>query len=156
MVRTIAFRTIAVLLLLTSAVKIISAFLPSVLNSAEDPLLGFVRRDAMSIAAGSVELGVVFCLWQKPLSPWGPFLTGWLASCFLSYRVGLWATGFRGYCPCLGSTMAWLPAHGIWLDWLLKGLLGAMVITALFYGMHDVGLWKRVGDRLLAHANKKH
>jgi len=84
------------------------------------------------LLAGGVEIGVAsmcFCGRARNVSL---ALLAMLAFAFLIYRVGLFAIGFSGSCPCLGSLADALHIPPRKADSLLKGIIGYLLLGTYF------------------------
>jgi hypothetical protein len=60
------------------------------------------------------------------------FVACMLGLCFLGYRVGLWAIGAPGICPCLGHAGDWLGLSGKALE---RASAAIMLVLISFGGM---------------------
>ena len=67
-----------------------------------DPLLPFLTARQSVVCAGLLEAGVAAYLTCRRSDGAKACGVLWLCAVLGAYRVGLWVTGFKGYCRCLG------------------------------------------------------
>lgn len=90
------------LLILTSAAKIVSAFGVGRILQLPDPIFGIAYK-YLFITVGALEFIVaLICLFSKN-TLLNSKLLAWLATNILLYRFGLLWVGYRKPCSCLGS-----------------------------------------------------
>jgi len=86
----------------------------------------------MLFLAAGLELLVAGCLWTQRFDRHRPWLTLWLASLFVTYRIGLLAIGYHGHCSCLGTMFDWVPALEKWANPMMWfALVGMSVISVV-------------------------
>jgi len=116
-----------VILLITGAAKVISAFGHAEILQRTDPILP-LRFNHLMLAAGALELLVAavcfFDKWRVPAN----FLTAWLATSFLIYRIGLWWIGWHRPCHCLGDFADAIGISSQTADAIMKGVLAYLLI----------------------------
>ncbi len=127
--------SVGVLLLITSASKLISACGSSKILHVSDPLLGISFR-WLFLIVGLIEFGVaIFCLCGNAVVSQAK-LAAWLATNMFAYRVGLLCIAYHKPCPCLGSLTATIHLRPESADTMLKFLLGYILI-----GSYSIFLW---------------
>ena len=97
----------AVILMLTAAAKVKSAFGTSKLLLLKDPIL-VVSDGRLLVASAAVEFLVVVYLLFGKRSELKALLVMWLATIFLTYRTWLHYLSPSKPCKCLGSITDWL------------------------------------------------
>lgn len=123
---------VALFLIVTGSLKLLSALLETKVLGASDPLLPlFTVRQVMFIAA-VLEFGVVNALLRHRNASWAPWLVLWLVGVAAVYRIGLWAVGFHGHCSCLGHLFDWLPGFNAWADRVMLTSLVVMGACSLW------------------------
>jgi hypothetical protein len=92
----------AIILLLTATAKFISSAGSGRILLEHDPLTDFQFRNLFRIV-GCIEAAVaLFCFCGK--RTWLPAgLVAWLATSFLTYRIGLVMVGYDRPCSCMGN-----------------------------------------------------
>jgi hypothetical protein len=114
-----------ILLALSGAAKLVSAFGSPGILAQIDPIIAFSNR-RIFLGAGLIEIWVAWRLlarrdWYGNLA-----VIGALGLSFLAYRVIHGLARLPGPCPCLGNAWAWWPwlaQHENWIGWLLAGFL---------------------------------
>ena len=95
-------RSSGALLFITAIAKLVSAGGNARILQMADPILSIPFRHVFWIV-GALELIVAFiCFFSKRLGLQAGFVA-WLATCFLSYRLGLLWVGYHKPCSCLGN-----------------------------------------------------
>ena len=129
----------ALIMFITAAAKMWSAFGGMKVLSAQDPLTG-LSFGYLMLAAGIVELAVtVFCVFSKSIKL-RLLAIAWLATNFVVYRIGLWALGWRKPCNCLGNFTDALHISPQTADMAMKIVLAYLLIgsyASLFW------LWRQ-------------
>lgn len=117
----------AVLLFITGAAKILSAFSGAVALDQPDALLILPHR-YIFLLLGGLELGVsAFLLIGRNLKM-QLLVIAWLAANFLFYRLGLiWMNG-SSFCNCLGSFNEYLPISPRTLNAAACVALGGLLV----------------------------
>jgi len=98
----------AVLLLITGAIKLISALGSARELDLANPMLVFTNRSIL-LGGGLLELwisGYLLCGSNQFLKT---LLTAWLATAFVAYRYAMWLGGIVTSCGCLGRNFGWAP-----------------------------------------------
>ena len=131
----------AVLMLATGAAKLISGLGHSRVVLQLDPVTGLRFRDLFRVV-GVVEMTIAFvCFFSKRI--WlSASLMAWLATSFLSYRLGLLWVGYHRPCPCLGNLTGMLHIPPQTADTAMKVVLGYLLL-----GSYAILFWLWKGDR---------
>jgi hypothetical protein len=117
----------AIVLLLTSAAKLISSAGTNTILSMPDPIFHLPFRH-LFILIGTLELAVAcFCLYGRSLNL-RVGMIAWLATGFFAFRVGLWWVGGSGACQCLGDFTGALHITTDLADQVMKVILAYMMI----------------------------
>lgn len=121
--------------LVTGLAKIISTFGKAGILEIPDPVLGITVRHLM-LLAGLVELGISFTTIVPTLQRLTLYLTAWMATLFLFYRIGLRLVHWHGGCPCLGHV-----TDALHISPATAGLLAKGLFAYLFVGSYTtIGL----------------
>jgi hypothetical protein len=124
-----------VLLLLTSAAKLISATGSAHILENQDPILQISFRRIFEFA-GSLELVIALvCFFGKRLVLKAG-LIAWLSTCFFIYRLGLNWVGYTKPCSCLGNLTDSLHIAPDVADLLMK-----FILAVLFFGSYSLLFW---------------
>ena len=120
------------ILLLTSAAKLISSFGHGTILQTRDPLTGLQFQNLFRVVGG-IEVIVAFvCIVSK--RTWLPSgLVAWLATSFLAYRIGLLAVGYHRPCSCMGNLTDALQIPPQTADTAMKIILAYLLIGS--YGI---------------------
>lgn len=94
--------SVALILIVTSLAKVISAFGRAALLETPDPLLSLSYRNLMMFAAAA-ELLVLSMLISKCSVLTKVISVSWVACVFAAYRAAAWLVGADDFCPCLGG-----------------------------------------------------
>jgi len=124
-----------VLLLITSAAKLISATGSARVLLNTDPILLVSFRSEFFIIGGIELLVGTVCLILKGVGLRSA-LVAWLSTAFAIYRLGLWSVGWHKPCACLGSLTGSLGISPQAADTAMKILLAYLFIgsyTTLFW-----------------------
>ena len=91
------------LLLCTAASKFVSSFGHAAILQMRDPLIGIQFQNLFRLV-GTVEfvIGLACCIFVRQFLILAG-LVAWLATCFASYRIGLYLIGYHKPCSCLGN-----------------------------------------------------
>lgn len=142
--RRLFIRSAVVVLLLTGAAKISSAFGGARILQTVDPVLG-LHFSYVMIIAGALELLVAFvCVFER-MRTLSLSLLAWLATIILAYRLGLWWTGWHRPCSCLGNLTDILHIQPQIADNIMKGVLAYLFIGS--YGILSYQWWTRMAER---------
>jgi hypothetical protein len=112
--------------------KLVSAFGEARILLLPDPLLPASNRQVL-IGAALVEICVAGYLMYGVSAKLKYFLTGWLASCFILYRVFIWELAPAKPCPCLGTITSQIPISPRIIDFLLKVIIIYMFVGSLYF-----------------------
>jgi hypothetical protein len=132
-------RSAAVILIITGAAKVWSAFGHTKLLFVADPIFG-LKFGQLILAVGLIEILIALaCIinWRSALSIG---LVAWMSTCFEVYRIGLWWVGWKKPCSCLGNLMDALHIPPLIADMAMKIILVYLLFgsyTGLFW------LWRR-------------
>jgi hypothetical protein len=142
-------RSAGILLIITSAAKLISAGGSANILQNLDPVLSISFRQLFLIA-GIFELTVALvCLFVKMVNV-RLGLVAWLATNLLLYRMALWWVGYQKPCSCLGNLTDAIHISPPVADNLMKGALAYLLIGS--YGILFRQWWK---NRRLAHGRSQ-
>lgn len=142
----IYLRSVAGLLLLTAAGKLVMAFGQARALDLASPVFGFLsNRELICLAAGLEVAVAVLLLFGRSALRVALWAVACLATAFLGYRFMLWATGFHGYCECLGNLSDGLSLRPEQAEAIAWGILMYFVVGS--YGF-------LVGARLFPAARK--
>ncbi len=108
----------AILLWVTGAAKIVSAFGPSQIFLLKDPVF-LIPFKHLFLAIGSLELLAAGFLFFSSNVLIANCLIAWLATGFIIYRIAIAWLGFEKPCPCLGSFTELLHLSPQLVDWVL-------------------------------------
>ena len=130
--KPLVFRGVALFLALTGAIKVVSCLTETKLLATSDPLLQILTVRQVLFVAALLEILVARRIWSNQHDGERAWLTLWLSSIFVVYRVGLAAIGYRGRCSCLGNVADWLPGAARWVNPAMVTGLACMVSVGLF------------------------
>jgi hypothetical protein len=132
----------SVLLLATSVAKLVSSAGNSRVLQTPDPIFGIEFRYLFCIV-GAIELAVsLYGLYgRRPSLQIG--LMAWLATGFLTYRLGLVMVGYHKPCSCLGNLTDSIHMSPSAADSAAKAVLAYLIVTS--YGAL-LWLWKQKGS----------
>jgi len=120
-------RSVAVLLVISSAAKLISAGGSARVLGTADPILAVSFRNVFLIV-GAVELVVaLICFFKLNINLQIGSIT-WLTSSILIYRIALWGIGYHKPCVCLGTLTEALHIQPGTADMAMKGVLAYFLI----------------------------
>jgi hypothetical protein len=125
----------AIILFITGAAKLISAFGAAQVLDQADSLLILKHRYVLFFMSGT-ELGLSAFLLMGRNSKIKLSLIAWLGTNFLMYRIGLWWMSAPNLCNCLGNLNEYLPISPRILNlvaftalgWLLIGSYALMIL----------------------------
>jgi hypothetical protein len=140
-------RTYGCILTCVGVAKLWSLTGDSTLLVERDPFLGIQFSHLMFLAA-TLELGVAAVCFFRPVVD-GLLAIAWLSVLFVSYRAGLWWTGWTKPCSCLGILTDALHISPELADSVMKGLLAFMLIgsvSLLFMHWRAARLNRQAGD----------
>jgi hypothetical protein len=124
-------KSVAILLFLAGAAKLISASQKLAVLTMPDPLIGFLSVRQIDNIVGVLEVvlaGYIFTP-RKVLFQLG--LVAWLSVLFIIYRIGLTLVGFRGMCPCLGNASSWLKTSDASINNIAKIMLAYFFVGSV-------------------------
>ncbi len=134
----------AVVLCLTAVAKLFSALHGERVLSAADGLFRFwTVREVLVIAAVLEVAEAVLILSGRIGMKLKLQSIFWVGLVFLTYRFGLAAVGFRGYCHCLGEWTTWMrvpqseveAAGKVILLWFLGGSSGLLLTWRWWFNL---------------------
>lgn len=137
-------RSSAIILAFTALAKVISAAGSVKILALPDPLLLWSNRSIL-ITLGIIEVSLSAYLITGKYQLRKLAALGFLASCFLGYRLGLTVMGYTAPCHCLGTITEALPITHELGNWLSKATL-----AYLFLGSHALMVWNAHSHRLAA------
>jgi len=79
----------------------------------------------LELIVGAVCLSGRLCVLSQTL-------VAWLATCLLSYRIGLWSIGWTRPCHCLGNFTDAIHISPAVADAVMKGILAYLIIGSYF------------------------
>jgi len=123
-------RCAGVIFVLTGIAKLLALLSGATIFLANDPIFGIQFRILLAIV-GILELIVgAMCLLSRmqPLS-----IIAWLSTMFAFYRLGLYLTGWKGPCGCLGNFNDIFHVSPILVDNIMKTLLGILFVGSYFF-----------------------
>ncbi len=132
--------TAAVILLTTALLKLIglAIFEGSI---GHDPLCSFLTiRQTLSISV-CLELSVALSILTVGPTWVRAGLLAWLATLFVTYRLGLWWVHYNGPCRCAGPLSDWMPGRTGAVRLLTKAAVGYLLAAG--YGMVIHGYYAR-------------
>jgi hypothetical protein len=111
----------------TALAKFVSAAGESRILEAPDPFLG-VPFDTLFLIVGGLEAATAgYCWFGRRLSA-QTALIAWLATNFLMYRLGLFWTGYKAPCGCLGNLTEALHISTQTADSIMKVVLAYLLL----------------------------
>jgi len=119
-----------VLLLLTALVKFASFFSNIPILFLPDPILGLELRKLLMATGVFEAFGAYLCFWNKNNLIKSAYLA-WLATGFLFYRLGLWATNYKHPCPCLGYL-----SKNIGISEKVSDMISLLILNFLLLGSY--------------------
>jgi hypothetical protein len=140
----------SIILLVTSAAKLISSTMTARILDASDPLFGFKNRQIM-VTVGLIELLVVGILLFANNARLKLVLITWVGFNFILYRLASWLFVFTKPCPCLGTIADLIHVRQETLNVFLTSaaiylLLGGTSLLALNY-------WNRSTNAFVSPVN---
>lgn len=127
------FETVGVLLFFTAAIKVMSLFgdHTKYLHSP-DPLFTEFSALFVILSAAVFEVAVAISLFLVHSIKVRAFLTLWLSSFFVAYRIGLWYYHpTRVSCGCMGSFSKWVKLSEQTVDQIAFSILLFMIVGSL-------------------------
>ncbi|MGI8967245.1 MAG: MauE/DoxX family redox-associated membrane protein, partial [Limisphaerales bacterium] len=121
----------AIFLMATATIKLASAGQEVPFLTKTDPIFWFFTNRQVLFFAGLLELVVAAFLFFHTNTSLRIKTIAWLATIFLVYRIGVWLTGYRGPCNCLGGALDWLIKDRIVIENISKVLLGFFLCSYL-------------------------
>jgi len=92
-----------------------------------DPIFGITFRQVF-LLVGTLELGIAaICFFGRRLA-FQAVVVAWLATAFLTYRLGLLWVGYKKPCSCLGNLTDALNISPQTADTVMKIILGYLLI----------------------------
>jgi hypothetical protein len=137
--RDFYLRSTSVILLVTGLFKILGAVGPVPLLLRPDPLFEFVSNGQVLFGSGVLEVAVAITLWSQVSPVAKLWLASWLALLIGVYRLGLWWTGFSGYCSCLGNIGEMFDLNPGTVEMVSKLILGYLFCSFAFLLIHYFG-----------------
>ena len=129
------FYSVAILLLITAAAKLISSGGYGKILLSVDPVTGFQIRYLLRIIGGIEIVVALVCLFSKQI--WfRAGLSAWLGTCFLGYRLGLIFIGYHKPCSCLGNLTDALHISPQTADTAMK-----IILAYLLIGSYSILFW---------------
>ena len=125
-------RGAAVVLIFAAVGKLWSATGTSRLLMQTDPVFGVPFRAVMVVSAIIELIVACICVFNRK-ALLGTALIGWLATGFLTYRLGLWWVGWNRPCSCLGALTDAIHMSPDVADAIVKGVLGCLLTGS--YGL---------------------
>jgi hypothetical protein len=124
-------KSVAFLLLITSAVKFVSAIQKAAALALSDPLIRFLSFKQISVVAGIVEITVALYIFKSSNVIRQLGMVAWLALLFIAYHMGLYLIQFHGVCSCLGNANSWLKLSDNSINNLTLGLLAYFSVGSI-------------------------
>jgi len=119
-------------LLVTAISKFASSFGSAAILHNLDPIMAMPFQNVFRIV-GAIELIVVyFCFFGKR-AQLQAILVAWLATCFLAYRIGMIAIGYRKPCSCMGNLTDALHIPPQNADVVMRFILAYLLIGSYGY-----------------------
>jgi len=115
------------ILALTGAAKVISAFGSAKVLALEDPIIGITFQHLM-LMVGGLELLVAYLCVFSPAHRLSVAVVAWLATSFVIYRVGLAWGDYQKPCSCMGSLTDALHISPRMADTAAKIALGYLLL----------------------------
>jgi hypothetical protein len=126
----------AIILIITGAGKVWTAFGNAKLLTVADPIVGIEFKHLM-LMAGVAELAIAaLCLFAEA-HRLATMLVAWMATNFLVYRIGLWWMGWHRPCSCLGNLTDALHISPTLADNIMK-----IVLAYLLIGSYGLLIWE--------------
>lgn len=102
--KRIYLNSVAIMLITTAVGKVVMAIEGTALIDRESLIfVGLSIREVLLLTAMVETLIALFVLSGWKERRYSVMAVAWLGTVFLSYRFMLWASGYHGYCDCLGS-----------------------------------------------------
>ncbi len=118
------FKSVVLLLLLTAGSKVFMVLSRTAILDEPSPLLDSVSNRQLVCLAAGLEVAVAcLILSGRAKRRSAALAVAFLATCFASYRLVLWAIGFHGYCDCLGNLSDALHLSPDETNWIAGGIL---------------------------------
>ncbi len=122
----------ATILLVTALLKIVGTTQASAFFNDRAPLLEFLTTRELMLVAAALELTIVVLILLHRSTTFRLWLVLWLTTLFTIFRLGLWAIGFKGYCPCLGGVVKWFLSNRAGTDRGLELLLAYFGFASVY------------------------
>lgn len=124
----------AVILTVTALAKFISVTDEVKVLAWPDPVFEFLTFRQLFFLTGALELAVAsILLFSRVNIATKLAAVLWISATFLTYRIGLWAIGYKGECNCLGHLTDWLGlAPGI-VDAGMKTILAYLLLGSIAF-----------------------
>jgi hypothetical protein len=133
------FRSVALILFITSSAKLYSAFGSERILDRMDRLLQIPNRWVL-VGTGLIELAIVLYLLFGRIERTKLLAVLWLGSGFILYRFFHWFFGYSEPCRCLGKLGERLPLSSGTLDFILMGAVLYLFAGSLAF---LVSSWRR-------------
>jgi len=118
--------------------KGVSAFGSARLLNSPDPISGISFRYLL-MGVGILELAASLACFTLKKTSIKLFITAWMSTGFLVYRIGLWWVGWEHTCPCLGTLTDAIHLPPALADMISRVLLAYLLIGSyalLFWSLH--------------------
>lgn len=126
----------ALILAFTGGIKLASALFQTANFAQPDPLIAVFTMRQVMFAAGVLEVAVAIWLCMNRCQEGALWLILWISILFMTYRIGLQASGYRGDCQCLGLINIWWSgssmSQSITVNFLLGYMLGGSTLSIIF------------------------
>lgn len=129
-------RSAAMVLIVTGAAKVWTAFGDVKLLTVADPIVGISFKHLM-LAVGVVEIAVALVCSFNNRQTLAFGLVAWISTNFVVYRLGLWWMNWKRPCGCLGNLTDALNISPQAADNIMK-----LVLAYLFIGSYGFLFWE--------------
>jgi hypothetical protein len=125
-IRVFVFST-GILLIITAAAKLVSAFGSSRILQNLDPIFGISFQHLFEVVGGLECFIALYCLFSRRIEVIVGLLA-WLSTSFLIYRIGLEAVGYHRPCSCMGNLTDAIHVSARIADTTMKAVLAYLLV----------------------------
>jgi hypothetical protein len=131
-VRRLFLYSVSVIFFVTGCAKILSAQGSASLLTFDDPIFHLRFRTLMT-TVGVIEVVIAMFCMLKRYNLHSMFLTAWISTNFLLYRLWLWLIGWRQPCHCLGTLTDAIHLSPRYADLIVKALLSYLLLGSYYF-----------------------
>lgn len=126
--------SVAVILITTAGLKLVSIFSDARLLLEADPLLSFLTNRQVILLSATTELVILGLICGGSFGIAVKLAAStWLGAIFVIYRLGIWWIGAPEPCKCLGTLTRWIQVEPSTSNLIAKWLLAYLLIGSVAF-----------------------